>query len=333
MFERLSAEPIYNTRAVVRRTGVPADTFRAWERRYGVPSPLRTEGNQRLYSERDIRIISWLREQTAAGLTISQAILLMRSTRPPAAQSTSSAGGSTDHQIHEALIGRLPEATEPLASARGRLVDAFAQLDGQTADHILQETYAWADLEAVLVELLHGSVIVIQDRPDLSPPNSPVLNFAKSFVHRKYASLLNLSNPNDGKGPILAAGIEGETKTLTLHLASVFLSRAGYRISFFGPDLAWNAFIQAVQITNPAAVCLSVTTPESLDQLRTWMDRLQTLEDESGFQYASLPICYNGRVFLDHPESCQNLGGYFVGASAQDAVSVVEHAIRSRVHI
>jgi len=57
MFERLSGEPIYNTRAVAQRTSVPADTFRAWERRYAIPCPDRTSGNQRLYSERDIAII------------------------------------------------------------------------------------------------------------------------------------------------------------------------------------------------------------------------------------------------------------------------------------
>ena len=38
------------------------------------PLSVANGGNQRLYSERDIRKIIWLREQTALGLTISQAI-------------------------------------------------------------------------------------------------------------------------------------------------------------------------------------------------------------------------------------------------------------------
>src|SRR6476661_3974138 len=89
MFERLSAEPIYNTRAVVRRTGVPADTFRAWERRYGVPSPQRTAGGHRLYSDRDIAIIRWLRDRTAEGINISHAVQLLQNERR---SSTDSAG-------------------------------------------------------------------------------------------------------------------------------------------------------------------------------------------------------------------------------------------------
>src|SRR3712207_5260618 len=72
-----SAEPRYNTKVVVRETGVPADTFRAWERRYQVPVPHRTATGQRLYSERDIVIIRWLRDRTLEGMTISQAVRLL----------------------------------------------------------------------------------------------------------------------------------------------------------------------------------------------------------------------------------------------------------------
>ena len=77
--EGYSTEARYNTKAVVTETGVPADTFRAWERRYGTPMPHRTASGQRLYSERDIAIVRWLRDRTAAGMTISQAVRLLAS--------------------------------------------------------------------------------------------------------------------------------------------------------------------------------------------------------------------------------------------------------------
>ena len=65
---------MYNTRAVAQTTEIPADTFRAWERRYGFPRPYRARDDRRLYSERDIGAILWLRDRTAEGMTISQAI-------------------------------------------------------------------------------------------------------------------------------------------------------------------------------------------------------------------------------------------------------------------
>src|ERR671929_2299579 len=85
---QLSTSPIFNTKAVARETGVPADTFRAWERRYGVPRPQRTPGGHRLYSERDIAIIRWLRDRTDEGMNISHAVMLLASTVMPEAATT-----------------------------------------------------------------------------------------------------------------------------------------------------------------------------------------------------------------------------------------------------
>lgn len=42
-------------RVVATRTGLPMDTLRAWERRYGFPAPMRREGsNRRLYADADV---------------------------------------------------------------------------------------------------------------------------------------------------------------------------------------------------------------------------------------------------------------------------------------
>ncbi len=68
--------PLYNTKAVVQQTGIPAPTLRAWERRYGLLSPERANNAYRRYSERDIVIIRWLKERVDAGMSISQAIAL-----------------------------------------------------------------------------------------------------------------------------------------------------------------------------------------------------------------------------------------------------------------
>jgi DNA-binding transcriptional MerR regulator len=75
--ERYSDTPLFNTKAVVQQTGVPAPTLRAWERRYTILSPHRTNNAYRLYSERDIARIRWLKARVDAGMTISQAIALL----------------------------------------------------------------------------------------------------------------------------------------------------------------------------------------------------------------------------------------------------------------
>jgi hypothetical protein len=207
------------------------------------------------------------------------------------------------------------------------MVEAFVHLDGQAAENVLQETYAWADFEVVLVELLHGAAVDVFNRADLKPPDSPVWHFTRSFVHRKFASLLNISNPNDGRGPVLSAGVAGEDSDLTLLLSAVFLSRAGYKVIYLGPNLPYTALLHAVRQTRPAVVCLAAATEASAMTLMEWQSHLDTHRDDSGINWSTLPICYSGRIFLDKPDLQDSIKGRFLGHSAQDAVAVVESAV------
>ncbi|HRJ76070.1 MAG TPA: MerR family transcriptional regulator, partial [Anaerolineales bacterium] len=70
----LSKIPAFNLKAVLRETGLAADTLRAWERRYGLPKPQRTGGGHRLYSQYDIETIKWLMTRQSEGLSISRAV-------------------------------------------------------------------------------------------------------------------------------------------------------------------------------------------------------------------------------------------------------------------
>ena len=46
--------PVYNIKAVSRLLGLLPVTLRAWERRYGLPNPIRGDQGYRLYSEHDL---------------------------------------------------------------------------------------------------------------------------------------------------------------------------------------------------------------------------------------------------------------------------------------
>ena len=52
-----------------RRVGLPADTLRAWERRYGLLSPERSAGGYRLYSEADEARLRRMAELLETGLS------------------------------------------------------------------------------------------------------------------------------------------------------------------------------------------------------------------------------------------------------------------------
>src|SRR2546421_11684100 len=72
--EHYSDTQLFNTKALVQQTRVAAVTLHAWERRYAILSPRRANNDYRLYSERDIMTIRWLKERIDEGMTISKEI-------------------------------------------------------------------------------------------------------------------------------------------------------------------------------------------------------------------------------------------------------------------
>jgi len=76
----ISNIPRYNMNLVLRETGLKADTLRAWERRYQLPQPERTQGGHRLFSDYDIATIKWLQSRLMEGMRISKAVDLWRET-------------------------------------------------------------------------------------------------------------------------------------------------------------------------------------------------------------------------------------------------------------
>ena len=64
---------LYNLSLVLNETGLKADVLRAWERRYGLPKPVRSAGGQRLYSRQDIATVKWLQARQAEGISIKRA--------------------------------------------------------------------------------------------------------------------------------------------------------------------------------------------------------------------------------------------------------------------
>lgn len=333
MFERLSAEAIYNTRAVVQRTGVPADTFRAWERRYAIPVPTRTAGNQRLYSERDIATITWLRDQTVAGMTISQAVALFRSHANARSQPDSPSLASESYPLPRRSNSGGPPSpyrsyrersdSKPFLELRDELVNALLALDGISADRIVEEALALTDVESVCLYVLQASLTEIGDRWEHGGASVAVEHHASSYVARKFGALFNQSNPNEGRGPIVAACPEGEQHDIGLLLTCLFLSRRGYRILYLGANLPVEDLVDTVKAVQAPLVLLSATREETARRIHQVIPMLKRAVNDISAR--DLPeIGFGGTIFLHHPELRTGIDGAYLGIDAREAVHSVD---------
>ncbi|MCG8347263.1 MAG: MerR family transcriptional regulator [Chloroflexales bacterium] len=299
---QFSNTPLYNTKAVAQETGVPADTFRAWERRYGVPRPQRTEGGHRLYSERDIAIIRWLRDRTSEGLTISQAIALMAN------------GTETNLSWLSTAVDTEPHTWERL---NNRLFAALTDYDATRAEHILGEAFALYPLEEVFLKLIQPTMIEIGEQWHQGRISVTTEHFATQFVRRKMSSLFNTYSITEGRGLIMVGCAPGEKHDLGVLLLTVFLVRHGWQVIYLGPEVPLRDLLESVQRLQPDMVCLAASTTETALQLL-----------EVGRAIVSLPppcplFGYGGRAFNLHSMLCSKMPGTFLGQDAQEAVDTI----------
>lgn len=298
-FTQLSTSPVFNTKAVARETGVPADTFRAWERRYGVPRPQRTPGGHRLYSEQDIAIIRWLRDRTDEGVNISHAVMLLTDTLDTSATDP---GLNTDSRAFHQLVGELTQA--------------LTEFDLQRAERLLGEAFSLYPFEQVLLDLIQPAMIEVGERWHRGEINVAAEHFATQFVRRKLSSLMNVFEGTSHRSTIVVGCAPGELHDLGVMMLSLFLVRRGWNVVYLGPQVPVPDLIETVKKIQPRLVCLSASTMESASELIAVARALREAAPDVLFGFG-------GRVFNINPELGQMVPGTFLGRDARELVDSV----------
>lgn len=70
-------QPVYSIGAAAKIIDVPAATLRAWEERYAVIKPTRSEGSQRLYSRNQVEQLKFIKSQIDSGASAADAHRLL----------------------------------------------------------------------------------------------------------------------------------------------------------------------------------------------------------------------------------------------------------------
>ncbi len=296
---QFSTIPLYNTKAVAQETGVPADTFRAWERRYGIPRPHRTEGGHRLYSEREIAIIRWLRDRTAEGMTISQAIALM------------SRGEETSNRDwFRSAVDTEPHSWDRLVA---RFVAALTSFDNRRAEYILGEAFALYALDDVLFHLIEPAMRAVGDLFHEHKITVTAEHFASQFVRRKLFSLLNTYALSDARASVVVGCAPGELHELGVLLLSLVLVRHGWHVIYLGPQVPMPDLLDTVHRLRPDVVCLSASQAETARELIAIGRALRDMSPPAP------RFCFGGRAFNLLPHLRETVPGIFLGSNARQA--------------
>lgn len=307
--------PLYNIKAVEQSTGISSSTLRAWERRYHVCQPERSESGYRLYSDRDIAIIRWLKAQVDAGMSISQAVAWLDNLTAAAgnlAQVVLPASG-------EMATGPISPATQHLmrrdyAVLQKELLHALLTFDEDRADHVLAEALALYPMELVGENLIAPVLVEVGERWHRGEVSVTLEHFATAVLQQRLAAILRTAPHPNKKNLIWVVCAPGEDHEIGAMLLTIYLRRAGYQVQFLGKNIKASDLINDVNYYQPAMILLSATTQETAANL-------QMLTNELAQLTTFRPIIgYGGRIFHQHPELRKTIPGVYMGDSAFEAL-------------
>jgi MerR family transcriptional regulator, light-induced transcriptional regulator len=235
-------EPRLRIGQLSRRTGVSPDTLRAWERRYGLLEPQRTDGGFRLYGREDEQRVWAMKALIDSGVSAAEAArMALADTTAPVA-----AAGAQD---------AVP------AGGFARLVDCLARFDEPAANAILDDAVARLTAEAVSELILLPAMRDIGTRWVAGEISIAQEHFATGVLRGRLLALGR--NWGAGVGPLaLLACPPGERHDFGLLAFGLALRGRGWRIAFLGPDTPIETIARAAADLRPAAVVLAAMTAE-----------------------------------------------------------------------
>lgn len=298
--------PLYSVAAVARHTGVPAVTLRAWERRYGFPTPRRASGGRRLYSQRDIWTLRALRAQTDEGVPISRAIAVLRDGGgpPAAAEEPPSLGGKS-----------------PLGALGEQLLQAVLKMAAGRAEAVLSEAFGLLSVEDLCLGVIQPTLNEIGRRWRAGEASVAQEHFATALIRARLSSLLEHALVGMDRSEIVAACPPGEWHELGLLTVCLFLARRGYRVAYLGANLPAEEFARVVQGQPPRLVLVSAQTEDTAEELAEVLRRVR------GLPPPRPALAYGGWVFNARPALRARTPGVYLGPDARAAVATVEHVL------
>ena len=300
--------PVYTIKTVVQETGIPPATLRAWERRYGVLSPGRSEGGYRLYSERDIAILRWLKRQVDAGVSISRAVALLGIRHP---------GGGDAIQPMSSEAGR-PEGARSPRAISDDLLAALMAFEETRADAFLSEGFALYSVEMVAEEIMIPAMVEVGERWHRGEVSVVQEHFATAVLRRRLTAMFHAyDQPASGRLAITGAA-PSEWHDVGILLVSLALRRGGWRVIYLGQNVPAVHLLQEIRRLRPDLVCLSATSRECAGHLVQVYDGVAQLP-------APRPrLVFGGRAFNLVPALREQFAGAYISASARDLIATLK---------
>lgn len=292
----------YRIQTVAEMTGVPAATLRAWERRYGIPVPERSNSSYRLFSDHDVASIRRLKELCDTGMAPAEAAKLVL-------------------RIEEA--SNTPVEGDPYTRACESIVRAVVDFDPQALEQSVRAAMFLGSASTVYSRVLAPVMREVGDgwhRGTISVAQEHMTTETLGSVAR---DMLRLLDPLPDASPAIVACFADEEHSLPLYGVAFGLIQMGYAPVMLGARTPPSAVRHAVESIQPGVVALSVTvSPPAY--------RSRELVDDYADAVGDVPWIIGGAAAESLREFVEHAGGMVVAGHGPDDLRAALEQLRER---
>jgi methanogenic corrinoid protein MtbC1 len=290
MIDRPKQRRLLTIGALARATGVPVETLRTWERRYGFPVAERTASGHRRYALHTVERIRLVRS------------LLKLGHRPSIALTAS------EVQLRALLGQGQPVAADQPASTIdldviARWLDLIKRFDGRALDRELLLSMTALGAARFLAQRAAPLIHELGERWSCGELGVRHEHFASERLHEFFARHRQpLSDTASGPYAICATPA-GERHSLGLQMATFTLALNNVRVVYLGADVPAPEIAHSVAQHGARAIVLSAAVGVAHERLQLECRALRTAVG------ADLPIIVGGAGFDRPPSQLTHLAG------------------------
>ncbi len=333
---------IYSIKAVAHMADVTEPTLRAWEKRYSILSPGRTDSGHRRYTKRDIYRVMWLKQRLEEGMSISQASTLLQ-TQPETAlldmaqyektgrnvAGEKNSPGGLWNEVESNRARRTNVTANEVRSPKvlvDRLLEAFLEFDEVQAERLLAEAASIYPPEAVCVDIIQAVLVEVGERWMKGEVTIATEHFASTLCRARLNAMIEaLPIKTDGPLVLTACGPQ-EFHELGVIITTYFLRRYGWRVIYLGQNVPAIDLEKDLRRLRPSLLVFSAGRSETAILLAR--EILPLVERVRQNWQPELLFAYGGFAFVDDP-GLHDLfkGQIYFGDDARQSVTLIEDII------
>jgi MerR family transcriptional regulator, light-induced transcriptional regulator len=248
-----AAQPGYPVRVAAQKSGLSPHVLRAWERRYQVVTPTRTEGGQRLYTDLDVQRLRLLRGLTERGHGISHLAKLALD------QLESLAG--TQNEV-EQTAGQITTRATEFRAAAFRAAQCLAGADLQA---VLERAAIGLGVPAFLDEVAGPSIRQIGHGWRDGSISVAQEHLATAVFRQVLGWIIDTFEAKQPAPKMIVATPAGQAHELGALMAAAAASVENWDVIYLGADLPAGEVVSAARQADARAVALSIVHPVGAD--------------------------------------------------------------------